>query len=445
MSFRTYYPKARCNIAIVPRGESREEVMNLQAIQPKSVKVNHNPVNEADKFTATFSREVFPLDPRRIESASVDVHMGNTDGLNSELPVENEENRVLLSSVDRSDIMIPGDGASEIVFEGRNYASFLLDSDWPLNYKVELDRPMGPIIESVIAQLSSAKRMFVSVEGFSGGSTPIVESKKSGSNSWAPRGGTNVWSAISELGRRVGAIVTVREHFVVVRPPRTVETSVKAPLFVSSRNLSELTISKQLKKRDIPNVLVRAVDPRTRETVKGQYPDPFRGTLTISKTGGGAPDKEKDISIKKFNVNVANPTKKKLNDLAEKIWRRYEAQQLKVEFSTQDMDTWEIRDEEPTEEKLDHKDRTFDLTQLRNGDSIRLHIDRDARTVLERATSPEKAIRLLERKGFDPRVAEELAEGWNLIDQPFFVSRATHDYDDGSYSLQVEAKNATRA
>jgi len=282
---RLYYPEARVNLAMVKQGDDREDLLRLSAVKPISVRVESRPVNEADTFEFELEETYFPIDPRKVRTMSVGVHVGDTASLQSQLSADSAAHRMLWGFVDDIEKSHPKAGAATVKFSGRDYAAPLLDADWGTR-TVALDRPIDEVVGDVIGTLPDVQQMTVTTEGF-GGRAPTVEASTPKQQRYSASEGASICEALQEIAKMAGALVTVRFDEVVIRPPRTTRASDAMPLFVSGRNLEDLTIKRKFGIQDIPNVLVQAVDPSSRQPVEGQHPRPFNQTTKVSKSGDG--------------------------------------------------------------------------------------------------------------------------------------------------------------
>ncbi|MFB6373327.1 MAG: hypothetical protein ABEN55_09485 [Bradymonadaceae bacterium] len=438
MTKRVYHPEARCNLVFAPReGYRPGREIELTAVQPISVQATSNPVNKADTFEVTFEETLFPIDPRQVRSMSVDIHMGDSGSLDQDLDVATNAHRMFFGVVDELQSAFPEDDTTTVTFTGRDYSAFLLDKEWGQR-TVQLGRPLDMIVRDVLSTFDAEQQLDVRVEGFNG-PAPTVSAVTQKERQYAAKGEDSVKKGLDQLAKRAGALITVQYDEVVVRPPRNTNTTSIKPLFVAGRNLSNLEVTRQLGANDLPNVLVQAVDPNTREVVEGQFPRPFKGDVEISKSGqGGQTSRTKSTKVKKFQVQLSSPTRSQLDTIAERIFRRFEQQQLEVHFETKDMRTWEVVGTQTTRPAP-----SYEVASLKNGDAIRILIDRDTRSILDRAVSKQHKARQLQSKGYSPKVAEQLAESWKGLNHPLWVSEARHNLDaDGGYTLEVDAQNA---
>lgn len=440
MTTRVYYPAARANVAILPQGSEfgAGELMRLEAVKPVSVTIERTSPSEADTVELELEESIFPVDPRLVRSAAVDIFVGDRGSSRDTLEVGGRT-RAFVGTVDEIRKAFPGDETDKATLEGRDYSSLLLDEKWQ-NLAVDLGRPLDQIVAEVVGAFPQTSRLKVVSLGFDEvPEVPAGDGNKRGQ--YKAKKSATIWEGLQGLADRVAAIIKVEGDEVVIRPPRSVRADEEAPVFVAGRNLSSLEISKEYGGGETPAVRVKAVDPSTFETVTGMYPKSGSDAEQVSRRGG-EPSATEAPKIEEFQIEHPNPTSGKLRKIAERIRKRREQQQLSVSFETREMDTWQLQGSEIGADTLDRSRATFDVPQITNGDTVHLWLERGARETLRRATTPREKARELERRGFNRRVAEELAKGWRNVNAPLFVRSATHSLSSsGEYSCSIEAEN----
>jgi len=440
---RIYYPSARANIAILPRSGSFEEgtgdLLRLLAVKPSSISVERNDLNTADTFKVTFGESVFPIDPRLVRSVSVDLFIGDTGGLDRSLEIRDATNRALIGTVDEIEKDFSNDGADEVTLSGRDHSAFLLDEQWG-HRSVELGRPAVDIVADVLETVPSASLLEV-VDGYPGKAPTIPAGKGKKRSQYRAKKDATIWEGLSQLVGRTGSVVTVKHDRVVVRPPRSFQTEESAPTFVRGRNLSSLKIKKKYDRTEIPNILVVARDPGTLEIVEGRFPQKAVKSKSVAREGG-QPQPVESEKTERISIEHPDPTPAKLRDVARRIRERYSQQQIEVELETKEMRTWELEKNQVTPRRLEVAEESFRVPTLGNGDTVRVFVNRESRTVLRKAVSDAQKARELQRQGFERAVAEELARGWRVVDTPLFVDKASHEISSsGEYSCDLTLIN----
>lgn len=446
-----YYPKGAANVALIPggsglspsdlRGEtSPDSIIRLANVEPISMRITSTPVNKADTAEVTFEETLFPVDPREIQTISLDLHLGDAHGLDQDIDVDSRRNQIHLGVVDEIEKQFSVDGKSTIHFKSSGYKALLMDAKWQ-NFRLDISgRPLGEAILEVIDEVPAASGMNVVSEFSQPKTFPPTQSKKR--SEFVAKDGASVWEGLTQLARKAGAILTVRQDTIAILPPRTARIgSQPLPLFIPGRNLADLRIRRKYATEDIPNVRVQATDPRTRELVTGQHPRPFRPKKRITKTQQKT-EQERTVEIKEFQVRLSNPTRSKLDSIAEQIHAKYEQQQIEIELSTREMEVWKTQSAKIPEERLEKRGRVADVPDIRNGTPIRIWVDRKAQRILSQPTTEEQRARELERAGFASTVASVLAQKSEVARTPIWVSKATHHLqEDGSYKADLRCKN----
>lgn len=413
-----FYPQARVNVGLVPRATG--ELISLLALPARSTEVTHNDVYTADEFSLEVDGHHFPSDPRTVKCFAVDIHLADVGRAGKDLSTGSASTRSLVGHADKVSRRYRD---QEMTFraEGRDLTGLLLDARW-YDRVVTLGRPLETIVREVLADVPSTTELLVSSDA-SFVVPGDVKSKKR--NTYRAQQSTSVWEALTQLALRSGAVLVMDGDTLRIREPRTIDDATVAPLFIEGRNLSSLSIERELGTTDIPNIRVRAFDPATGKTVIGQWPKSPRKTVRATKS-----KKSTEISFQDHVIQHPAPTVALLTEVARRVHTHSAFQQLAAEFETKDL------------RALTHTGESVSLTGIRNGFAVRLRIDQETRHVLEREMSRFEKARALEIQGFERQVAQALAAGIRTIDTTLFVDRARHRYNvDNGYTLNVEAVN----
>lgn len=446
MSRQIYFPTARANIALVPTTADLlnldpGDVLRQSAIKPSKIEVTHNNAHEADEWTMEMPVAHFNVDPRIISTLSTEIFIGDAGGLDNPLDTSDSRRASVLGTMDEFSKEYSATGRELATLNGRDYTAFLLDNEW--NGYVDLEGTLSDVIREVLDTFAATKRMRVT--SLLDQPSTFTAGRSKMQRRFAPKSGATLWEGLRDIARRFGLIVTVRGDQVVIRPPQDTSLDSHLPVFVAGRNLQSLSVSKKYGAEYAPNVIVRSRDPDTWDIVEGKYPRTDQQIARVVARQGKTPENVTSIDFKNFEINHPDPTPPKLDTIARQVHERFVQQQLEVSFETREMLTWELPQNAVGPQVIDGFEETFDLTTLRNGDAIRIVIDPASRDILERATSKEQKRRQLQREGFDAQVADELAKKWQTINAPFYVDRATHTVDSGSYQLSVDAINKIKA
>lgn len=416
-----YYPKCRVNIGMIaydPQTGNRSDLLALASLPVSKCTVNSNNTLTADEFTIELVERYLPADPTNILAIQIDLHLTNGEP-SKELETTTNETRLLVGHAD--DITRKHlNGAVTFEIKGRDFAGLLLDLKWGARV-VELGRDLESVIKEIIAAYPQSRGLRV----HSNGTFVLQGDKKSKKNNrFTLPSDTSLWEGLIKLGYLAGAIVSIRFDCIEINSPRNPDASSDPPVFVAGKNITSLTLSRELGKTTAPNVIVKAYDYKTGSIVEGKYPNNKPNKTT--KVTQNSPTSSEEWT--QFVVKRPRPTKESLNKDAELIYGRLAHKQVKVSFQTRDLTC------ETSEGK------TAPLTNLRNGDTIRLYVDNSARRILEMAITEPERQRKLAAEGFSSEVARVLGSQASVIDKLLFVETATHSYsaDDG-YTLAVTA------
>ena len=435
-----YYPQCRVNLWLLPEGKEStlDNLLPIEAIVPVSAEVQRNSVNKADTFSVDLDATFFPIDPKGVRTTLVSVHMQDMGDAGKVLNTRTAESRLIIGHADKVDV----DRDKGIIsLEGRDYTALLLDPAWSDTGlgKLELGRGLDVIVQEVLDSVASAAALDVAVLML--GDAPIVPAGKGKKGRYhVPDNKTSPWEVLHGLAQQIGAILAIDGDTVVIRRPETVVAGSQRvlPVFVDGVNLEGLKLARNFDDKDLPNVRVKATDPQTRGLMSATWPDPPNKDIRIARGKRGT-KREETISYHNYTIDHPAPTEELLEVVARRVYEGWRQQQLSVEFSTAELEVLQTRTSGP----LEDAERGFDVSRLKNGTPIRLHIDRQTRNVLERAKTPEaKELELLQL-GYRGQVAKALASTWRSLDRTFYTESCTHRYSaDEGYSLDVSAINA---
>lgn len=440
---RRYFPRARVDLSLVPAGDgeltgAEGELLRLGAVAPRSVTVDCNDPEKADTWRAEFDLGHFPMDPKQVRAAIAAVHIGGVKGPRARLDTSSGDNIIVMGHADKVQRKLMGD-RSHVSFEGRDYTSLFLDPDWG-TLTLELGRPLDELVAEALEHYPGVGRMGLEVRGMA--SAPIIpagNTQKTKAFTFSESG--KVWDGLQELAGRAGAILTVDRDTVVIQPPRNVSPfdGTARPMFIDGRNLSNVEVTRKLSRDDVQNVRVKAMDPATFEVVEGVWPDPPRSVTKIQRTNGKTTSRTTEEEFRVFKVSHPNPTPGVLTEIAKRIWEARDQQALKVSMGTD-----ELMAPAQIPGDLNHPvSWSYPVTRLRNGHTVRLHIDRGTRHMLDRPISQQRRELELRARGYSDPVAEVMAKSWRVLDRLMFVDSCTHKMgSESGYSLSIEAVNS---
>lgn len=429
---RQFYPQARIDLGLIPsdRAATSENLIGIGNIRPKSVEVNHENIRTADTFTVEVAETRFPIDPRLIRDAVVDVHIADVESLDGVLDTDSPESRVLIGHADDvgKKFSNSGDFAK---FKGRDYKGLLLDEEWQ-GRTPKLGRPLDEIVAEVLGGIPATSSLPVDV--LLDGGAPVVPAgvgRKRGV--FRAEADTPVLEALVTMALSVGVIVTVVHDRVVIQPPRSYSPQDSPTAFFAlAKNVDSLEINRKLRRRDLPNVRVRAYDPATGKLVEGQHPRKFEKQPRAVKAKSKK-SRTTTTNIREFPITHRAPTTAKLDAIAKQIHTRFAQQQLQVSLSTKDLRVESTASTEAFPE-------TLTVSKLRNGGAIRVRLAPGEREVFEKALTADQREREARARGYSKELARVVARNWRVLDTPLFIDKASHSFDpDGGYEFSCEA------
>lgn len=437
---RVWYPGAAVNLAYASvttgRRVTREDLLRLEAVEPRAVEVQRNNVLTADTWSIDFDSELFPQDPNAITTALVDVFFGDRGAPTSPI-LRTPERRLIVGLADGIEVKTSATSRSTLSMKGRDYTSIFFDVKWGRR-AVGLGRDVVSLIEEIRDTVSGAEALDVAHR--LDGSIPVVPAgrgKKRAAFRMKPK--DTVWDGMQRLAQLAGVLVSIEGDTIVVQDPRnvTLDSPDTVPVFVDGLNLTSLTISRQMTRDVLPNIQAIARNPRTGRRVIGRYPNlsNARGVTTITKTKTKGVKKKRKVEWREFRIAHPNPTTTIMNQIARRIWEGYAQATTRVTLETRDLTVIEQRADQPVEAAV----QGFELSRLRNGTPFRLHVDRATRELFSGANSPALRETIARERGFKARVAASIGQAWKRLDRVFFVDKVTQRYsvDDG-YRVSIE-------
>jgi len=430
---RVYYPQCRVGLYFLPRGSRAEtsELLAIDAVIPARASVKKNAPNKADEYTLEIDARHFPLDPQSVRAVLADVRMMTADGFSPDLRVQDFPRSLVIGYADEIETKINDQGAT-VQLKGKDYTGLFLDEKWG-DRRVKLGQTFEAIIREAMDGWAPGGNLEL-VNGLDGPTPEVPQKPGKKGKRYAGDQKAKLWDVLHELGRRVGLILEVDGDKLRIREPKNVMPNVKLPVFVDGRNMHKLKLKRKIEGRDVPNVRCKSVDPRSGETVVGIYPDPPVKKVRISDG-----ERNERISYHEYLIDHPAPTEKILKEVAKRVYEGWKQKELTVDFTTRELEVWEGR----PQADVDDSGGRFDVTRLKNGVPVRIHLDRETRDILQRSATPAAKQIELKRRGYTAEVARALGEGWKELDKTFFVETARHQYKaDNGYECKVSAVNA---
>lgn len=298
----------------------------IGSILPKTANISRNGIRMADTFKMTIPFVDAPFDPRLIRSCGVEIFFGvvtkedfdrgvraldarDTGELLSvvnDVGPNNENNRRLIGFADSWEVSWPQDAEGEIMVEGRDLTSLLIDSPLPSGVSADLSLSLTEAIAQVMSTLPSTEGM--SVEMRPAGTEPPVLAAAAPRHARSrdgvarqvargPNDKVSYWDYITDVCGAAGMIVYVDGTAVIIQTPRsaygtrfvrrdtdtfsgrTVEGEF-APhrRMVYGRDVKSLKAERKFSVKKVNTVQVRCYDTQTKTTLKATFPEDPRVT-----------------------------------------------------------------------------------------------------------------------------------------------------------------------
>jgi hypothetical protein len=451
-----YYPQAAVSLRILFENfgsksplSNREHALN---ITPKRVTVSINDYTKADTFTCELDYKNFPFDPRTIRAAGVTMFIQDqkttVDAGGNFKQIEPKattfglaSNAVFVGFADKDAIGFDEDKRT-ITLEGRDYTSLLIDAPLDKKDPISLHLPLNVAIQQLLAGLEATKQIKVILRGIT--SIPAIGILDP---SYNPLGGkknkkknATYWDVIQDLAATSGIIAFIELDKLVLTKPNALYDRTKLKQFVWGKNLSSLNFERKLGRVKDFNVAVRSLDARGKKVVTAKIPEeatqgwsvktgiPLERVQTEKISPDGKPVK-KDANFLAFRLpNI--PNKAHLISVGEKIYEEIGRQQIEGGLETKDMCVTEGDVRSSALPGGINKGIEFDVTKIRNGTPIEIHIDQDDIAAIKRTASRDEKVNYLIQRCYEPAIAQLFAETLGKFDTPFYTKAVEFTLDE---------------
>ena len=429
--------------------------MILPSVIPKSIEVEINSINEADKFKMELDYKSFPFDPRTIRALGVTVHMEDVESIFDERGVQKKitptkENKIFIGFADENRIQFDSENRM-VSIEGRDYTALFIDQKFfaaPPNMSLTLDVLMKQLIDSVKGAES------IKIDNRTGEDLPVPSSILSDLNKLSgkknSRKNDTVWDVMQSILRKLALKGYVDGDVFVIDKPKNSFTGTRGfTQFVYGLNLKSLEFKRKIGRFRGTNIKVVGLSFEDKQLIKVEIPkeatDPDliqrfgNKNITVKKlSADGKPLAPTDAEFITFPVSGVKD-KDHLIKIAEQIFYEYSRQQLEGRLTTREM----VLPERVFEKgKATEKIQTVDFTKIKNGSPIEIFMSVDDMKEIGQLSTIKQKTKYLINKFYSPEVAEALATSMNRISTPFIVRSATFRIDstDG-FTMEVDFLN----
>ncbi len=438
---------------------AKEWILN---VTPKRVVVNINDYKQADTFHAEVEYKNFPFDPRLIKAMGVTIHIQNMKELykDGNLGVPNQiipstKNTIFQGFADEDSVDL-NDSSRSVNFEGRDFTALFLDTPYPFG-TVELDATLDQVIKKILTQRKDTEKM--TLDNRTGEATfPAMKQffpdfgGLSGKKN--VKHGENYWEVVQDIVGRAGLIAFVELDKLVIAKPRNLYSSAQKYQMVYGINVKNLKFTRKLAKQKGFNVRVRSLSPETKEVISVDIPRqaelswassigvPLENVKIKKPTAPGAGKdgesfQETEAPFLAFNVpNIKSEDQ--LKKIGQGIYEELGRQQIEGSFETKEMASRQENPANPTGAPVE-----VDFTKIRNASPILIGLAQDDLEQLEAIKGGLAAKQqFLERRGYDPSVAQALAKSMGKFSLTFYTRDAEFTLDkDQGFSLKVNFIN----
>lgn len=440
-----FYPKALVRFtALVQLSRLEERTMTVTDIAvPRSISIERNDYNTADKCTIELDAQTFPVLPRLIRQVLVQVYAGDAGSVdaNPEDLQDDDELIRFIGYVDDPELTFEAQDG-RIRWEARDYTSLLLDTK----------RPDREAVPSYGDRLDTALRRIL--DHVPGGSN--IQLELQGLDEWpelsigAPKGlkdakipvkpDESLWHLVKRACDPVALIPRIVLDKLVVGTSRGQRAPTRRAVFMLGDGIVKYQEKRNLS-RIREGIGLTAYDIQQRKMITALYPP--AGDWQIRKSvktavkkqatpppvsGAGTDDKRQWFPYPAVGSQAA------LDAAAERLWEERTRQEFEGSLE------W-VRMGAPTDAE-DSEDLDYDVTRLENGDRIFIVIDAGHRRMLAGADGFDARVQILIDLGYSERLAPVLVEAYEAnADGPLevYVRKATHKYAaEGGYDLAVD-------
>jgi hypothetical protein len=497
----TWRPQARAILQVILDGfgdSSADSPTLVIPVLPKSVTVHVNSYKQADSFEMVFDAADLPIDPRIVRAGSAEIFVFNTssfadkntvlsrkepladpdkggvrergdvDTIMLELSTPVSRDRFTLGNKPRivglfdDDDLEMSESGKWVTIRGQDYTSFLMGVQWPpmpsgAARAIPTGKRLDQFVEDMVSAADPGGNLGVIVRGINASTLPVVGASevRSSTRGIPVEQNTTYWDVIYKTVTRHGFIVFVDGYDVVISLPKTITDKDTSQIkrMAWGKNLKHLSMKRHLGREQVPTMIVRSYDPRSKQTISVEYPP--NGTIDravvidsthSSKHGKGKVRVHQDVkesthTSKKGKVtttlrerdeyqivDVYGITDRKvLEQMAETRYHLLGKAERTVTFKTRELADL----------------NNSDLLGVEAGDAFLIDWDDFNRQLLSNPDVTEGAkAQYLVNRGYNSEIATTIARHYSILeglDRPlrFREGTITYDNEDG---VEIEAE-----
>lgn len=478
---RVFYPQARAILQVVFDGFSTDEHDSdplVIPVLPTEARIVRNSYRQADSWELVFEANDFPVDPQLVRAGAAEIFLFDAPGItdadkarNRAQALDGAANQLgrdavddllldinqatavdrftfsnapaIVGLFDEQSLDLSNDG-KWVSITGQDYTDLLIKRQWkPLPSgrarRIPVGRRLDVILADILSEADTDGKLQLVVEGLTAERLPTVgKSEARGHRRGIPiQQDTSYWDVMYSLAVRYGCILYVRGLDVVLTRPQNLEEGYQRRVKVMTwgHNIESLELNRRLGRVEVPNVVIKATNPETRETITVDYPP---GNFTKTKKRGGG---------------LTKTGSKRKNSIT-----KTEEYSIVTVFGMYDVATLR-RAAETRYTLLGRGERTVRITtadledaagnsllDLHSGDAVAIEFD-DFNAELIRnpeVTTGAKVAHLVGR-GYGEAVATVIARTYRLlefVDRPLRVREVSYDWtEEDGLSIEIECQD----
>jgi len=442
---RFFYPRALVRFsAMVQLSRTAENLQFVtDIVVPRSVTIERNDYNTADKCKVVIDAKEFPVLPRLVRQVLIQVYAGDAGAADAS-PEDLQDDDSLIRFIGYVDGPSMGieDEDTTIEWEARDYTALLLDVKRPsvLNVPSYADR-LDVALRRILDSIPGGENIGLELQGLDAWPELSRAAPKGLKDAAIPvNQGDTLWHFVKRACDPVALIPRIVLDKLVVGTSRGLRAPKRRPVIVVGEHVTSYKESRNLA-RIREGIGLSAYDTTTRKQITALYPpegDPaVRAKLKVAvkkhrtvPVVPGSEDKRQWFPYPNVSSQAA------LNDAAERLYHERSRQEFEGQLTV-------ARFAVPDDSE-DSDDYAYDLTALENGDRIFVEIDSEHRRLLSDIDGFDARVRALVARGYSEQAAPTLVRAFEEnADGPLevYVRKATHKYEDSSYELTIEFQN----
>jgi len=380
------------------------------------------------------------------------IFSGRGNSLNLLIP--SEDNNLFVGYADKEAIEF-NETSRTVSIEGRDLTSLFTDAKY-LGKPVALTVPVNIVIENLVKQQDSTKSM--EVINLLDEDLPILSKLGSDLSTTSslvnPKRNSSFWDMIQDIIDRAGLICYVDRDKLVINKPRNLFKKQKVKNFIYGKNLSKLSLERELGRHKGFNILVRSMNLKDKKLYEAKIPkDSGREDLGggIEVTIPQLDSKGKKIDPQKpapyLTHNIADVfSKEKLIEIGESIYEELSRQQIEGSLETKEMEIPEtpyLKDKEGSYTPFSSREsEPVNFSTIRNGTAIQIFIDISDLEKIRTISSMQERKKYLRLQGFSSKVSSALAESLNRASYTFYTKSVNFRIDqDSGFSMDIKFIN----